>query len=757
MSVSINTLANAIKANKLLITEADTTIKTNAVQASVNTKQDSVTGAITTILTNNLTESKCLISNNDGKIGVSTVSSADINHLSGCTSNIQNQIDDKINTSDITGAITSIIDSNLAASKLLISDSSGKIGTTNIDESKLQYLTNESTYIKVQLDSLNAKYVELNKLTVNSSGNLVSWTAPSSISSITSLSSLPGTYIFVKNKQTRQRITLTSSQQLHSNKISKIIFSLKITVDGITTDINLASSGIVIDIINKTIDFDYTSTSLSQHDIELKLREADIISNGSAILPTYTVSVLSSNIFEFPTLTTTNKNSPHDNADITLDETLSMTSIFSASLHNDIISSIIITSDGTNPSVTSSISGTNLNYSFIVAKDSDHTGDITFNFGNISQNYSWSAAGILTAANDIYTFPNHLSYDGSNNGWGSGKHLRDTVANELLLTFSGGDGLHSDNYTTQINKIEYITDGVTKDVNQANTSINSINNTITLTNIIPDIVGDVDFTIILIALDGIQRTFTFTIGSNAISPSFVVADWLWPKNDNSIPSNSNFLFTKFGISGLFSSAYMNYVLTHMDNNFYCTWDWGSQTVVNHDISNFQSHQPIAPYTNVTHRGYSAGSWHTITNTLYSPNNRFYIDGDLSLHGTQSWVSQFNSGTSFHPHYGYPNQYSSDSIWHIGWGYNSSATVTRIYAEATNSSLLGNSKFQVIGYTSIDDYWNDTNGTIMVEMTGYSWLGSWLTFTTPSIATHIKLKKINGPSNMHWWKFIMLGQ
>lgn len=49
-------------------------------------------GAISTVLSNNLTASKVLISNTDGKIAVSDITSSELNFLDGVTSNIQNQL-----------------------------------------------------------------------------------------------------------------------------------------------------------------------------------------------------------------------------------------------------------------------------------------------------------------------------------------------------------------------------------------------------------------------------------------------------------------------------------------------------------------------------------------------------------------------------------------------------------------------------------------------------------------------------------------
>ena len=55
-------------------------------------KQDIITGAATTIATEDITVSKALISNDSGKVAVSNISTTELSYLSGVTSNIQDQL-----------------------------------------------------------------------------------------------------------------------------------------------------------------------------------------------------------------------------------------------------------------------------------------------------------------------------------------------------------------------------------------------------------------------------------------------------------------------------------------------------------------------------------------------------------------------------------------------------------------------------------------------------------------------------------------
>lgn len=71
---------------------------TSSVQTQLNGKQATITGAATTVTSNNLTASRALVSNSSGKIGVSTITSTKLGYLTDVTSNIQAQINAKQRT-----------------------------------------------------------------------------------------------------------------------------------------------------------------------------------------------------------------------------------------------------------------------------------------------------------------------------------------------------------------------------------------------------------------------------------------------------------------------------------------------------------------------------------------------------------------------------------------------------------------------------------------------------------------------------------
>lgn len=62
-------------------------------------KQDEITGAATTIVSDNLTPSRVAVSGSNGKIGVSNTTTTELGYVHGVTSAIQTQLDGKVETS----------------------------------------------------------------------------------------------------------------------------------------------------------------------------------------------------------------------------------------------------------------------------------------------------------------------------------------------------------------------------------------------------------------------------------------------------------------------------------------------------------------------------------------------------------------------------------------------------------------------------------------------------------------------------------
>lgn len=69
--------------------------------AVIATKQATITGAATTITSSDLTASRAVVSDANGKVAVSSVTATELGYLSGVTSNIQTQLNAKANIADL--------------------------------------------------------------------------------------------------------------------------------------------------------------------------------------------------------------------------------------------------------------------------------------------------------------------------------------------------------------------------------------------------------------------------------------------------------------------------------------------------------------------------------------------------------------------------------------------------------------------------------------------------------------------------------
>ena len=74
--------------------------------STFNNKQDTITGAATTVTTSNLTANRAVISNGSGKIAVSAATDTEVGYLSGVTSAIQTQLNAKASSGSGTSFLT---------------------------------------------------------------------------------------------------------------------------------------------------------------------------------------------------------------------------------------------------------------------------------------------------------------------------------------------------------------------------------------------------------------------------------------------------------------------------------------------------------------------------------------------------------------------------------------------------------------------------------------------------------------------------
>lgn len=106
------------------------TLKTNvsSLQTALTNKQDVIVGAASTITENNLVADRALISNSSGKVAVSNVTSTELGYLDGVTSNVQTQLDKKLEKAPVTS-----VNNKTGAVQLNATDV-GAISTGNISQ-----------------------------------------------------------------------------------------------------------------------------------------------------------------------------------------------------------------------------------------------------------------------------------------------------------------------------------------------------------------------------------------------------------------------------------------------------------------------------------------------------------------------------------------------------------------------------------------------------------------------------------------------
>ena len=146
VQTQINTTNTNLADNSSRI--AATVTETTAVEAR---RVANIAGAVSTITTGNLTASRAVVSDGSGKVAASAVTATELGYVDGVTSAIQTQIDSKQAT--ITGAATTIDDTNLTASRAVVSDGSGKVAVSVVTSTEIGYLDGVSSAIQTQLNT----------------------------------------------------------------------------------------------------------------------------------------------------------------------------------------------------------------------------------------------------------------------------------------------------------------------------------------------------------------------------------------------------------------------------------------------------------------------------------------------------------------------------------------------------------------------------------------------------------------------------
>ena len=112
-------------------------------QTAIDSKEDTITGAATTVTTSDLTANRALISNASGKIAISSsVTSTELGYLSGATSNVQTQLDSKAEWGIVPVALRAVV-----------TNAGGTLSThPTVTYTEIGYLEGATSNIQTQID-----------------------------------------------------------------------------------------------------------------------------------------------------------------------------------------------------------------------------------------------------------------------------------------------------------------------------------------------------------------------------------------------------------------------------------------------------------------------------------------------------------------------------------------------------------------------------------------------------------------------------
>lgn len=125
---------------------------TSSIQTQLDAKQPLITGSATSIDSETITASRLVVTDGSGKIAVSATTATEAGYVSGVSSSIQTQLDGKQAT--ITGSATTIDTETLTASRALVTDGSGKVAVSAVTATEVGFLDGVTSSIQAQIDAI---------------------------------------------------------------------------------------------------------------------------------------------------------------------------------------------------------------------------------------------------------------------------------------------------------------------------------------------------------------------------------------------------------------------------------------------------------------------------------------------------------------------------------------------------------------------------------------------------------------------------
>ena len=141
-------------------------ITNTELSSSLSQKQDTITGGATTIVSDNLTKDKALVSDENGKVAVSNTTSDELGYLSGARSNLQTQIDN-ITTTGGQPNVIEVVQENGVPLEITNKTVNVTVPTKTSD------LTNDSGFITNTVNDLTNYYLKSETYTQTEVNNLI--------------------------------------------------------------------------------------------------------------------------------------------------------------------------------------------------------------------------------------------------------------------------------------------------------------------------------------------------------------------------------------------------------------------------------------------------------------------------------------------------------------------------------------------------------------------------------------------------------
>ena len=153
---------NKINSDFIDDTDAVNKFVTTEQIATWDAKQNAITGGASTVITDNLTANRTLVSSAGGKIIVSDTTATELGYVHGVTSNIQIQLNSK--QQSINGGASSITNTNLTVNRALISDGNGKVAVSGVTSFELANLSGVTSNIQTQINGKQATISDLDTI-----------------------------------------------------------------------------------------------------------------------------------------------------------------------------------------------------------------------------------------------------------------------------------------------------------------------------------------------------------------------------------------------------------------------------------------------------------------------------------------------------------------------------------------------------------------------------------------------------------------